>query len=229
MDVGRETTGPRCRFARRRPAQRHRSTGNPVLQTIARSMSTRFSRSARSPRCSPRCCLPTWWCVARWRRTIPCAKFLPASVQDAGVSTVRRSRCSISRPTHRACRACRPISRRRIQSNPYIDYTAERLYDYLSNHKLGFKPGKHLRIRQSRLRPAGPYPRAARAARVMRSSSSRAFAHHSEWTTPASRCRASMQQRLARGHNAGLAPVANWDIPALGGRRRASFDGERSV
>src|SRR6266516_5085446 len=26
-------------------------------------------------------------------------------------------------------------------NNPYIDYTADRLYDYLSNHKLGFKPG----------------------------------------------------------------------------------------
>ncbi|WFU38159.1 serine hydrolase [Bradyrhizobium sp. CB82] len=28
-------------------------------------------------------------------------------------------------------------------TNPYADYTADRLYDFLSNHKLGFTPGKH--------------------------------------------------------------------------------------
>ena len=40
-------------------------------------MPTRFSRSARSPRCSPRCCLPTWWCVARCRPAIPWPNFCP--------------------------------------------------------------------------------------------------------------------------------------------------------
>ena len=63
----------------------------------------------------------------------------------------------------------------------------------------------------------GHIARAARAAGAMRSSSSRAFAHRSEWTTRASRFRASMQQRLARGHDASLAPVANWDFSAFAG------------
>ena len=109
------------------------------------------------------------------------------------------------------------ISRRKILDNPYIDYTAERLYDYLVEPPTRLQAGHALRIRQSRFRPAWPCARAAcrqelrgtRRVAHLRAARHGRHPHHA-FTN-------SMQQRLARGHNAGLAPVANWDFPALAG------------
>lgn len=86
-------------------------TGDQVPRTTGRSTAIRCSRSARSQKYSRGCCLPTWCCGARWRRTIPLRNsFLLAS--RCRTSKARRSPCWISRPTRPACRGCRPISRR---------------------------------------------------------------------------------------------------------------------
>ena len=88
-----------------------RRTGDPIPRTIARSTPTRFSRSVRSPRFSPRCCLPTWWCVERSCPTIP----WPNSCREAcrcRSFTASPSRCSISRPIRPVCRAYLPTSSR---------------------------------------------------------------------------------------------------------------------
>jgi CubicO group peptidase (beta-lactamase class C family) len=100
--------------------------------------------------------------------------------------------------------------------NPYIDYTAERLYDYLSNHKLGFKPGKHYEYANLgfgllghilELRGGKSYEElvVARICAPLGMDDTRITLS------------SSMQQRLARGHNTGLAPVTNWDFSALAG------------
>ena len=91
----------------------------------------------------------------------PASKFLPASVKMPDFEGAPITLLDLATYTSGLPRMPSNFAPK-DWGNPYIDYTAERLYDYLSNHKLGFKPGTHLRICQSRLRPAWPYPRAAR-------------------------------------------------------------------
>ena len=129
---------------------------------------------------------------------------------------MRRSRCLILRPTRRACRGCRRISRRRIWRNPYIDYTAERLYDYLSNHKLGFKPGKHFEYSNLGFGLLGHILELRAGKSYEELVVSRICAPLGMDDTRIT-LTSSMKQRLAQGHNAGLAPVPNWDFLALAG------------
>ncbi len=101
-------------------------------------------------------------------------------------------------------------------NNPYIDYTADRLYDYLSNHKLGFKPGKHYEYANLGFGLLGHIleRRAGRSYEELVVSRICAPLGMDDTRITLS---SSMQQRLARGHNAGLTPVANWDFSALAG------------
>ena len=132
-------------------------------------------------------------------------------------SRARRSPCLTSRPTRRACRGCRPISRRTIWNNPYIDYTAERLYDFLSNHKLGFKPGTHYEYANLgfgllghilELRAGRSYEELV-VSRICAPLGHGRHPHHPHQV----RCNSAWRE----GHNAGLAPVANWDFLAMAG------------
>ena len=118
----------------------------------------------------------------------PAAKFLPASVKMPDFEGAPITLLDLATYTSGLPRMPSNFAPK-DPGNPYIDYTAERLYDYLSNHKLGFKPGQALRVRQSRFWSAGPHPRTACAARVTRISSSRGFARRLAWTTRASRFR----------------------------------------
>ena len=101
--------------------------------------------------------------------------------------------------------------------NPYIDYTAERLYDYPVEPQARLQAGHAL----------SNMPISASACSAM---SSRLRAGKSYEELVVSRICAplgmddtritltsSMRQRLAQGHDAGLAPVANWDFLALAG------------
>ena len=101
-------------------------------------------------------------------------------------------------------------------NNPYLDYTVERLYDYLSNHKLGFKPGKHYEYANLGFGLLGHIleRRAGRSYEELVVSRICAPLGMDDTRITLS---SSMQQRLARGHNAGLTPVANWDFSALAG------------
>ena len=100
--------------------------------------------------------------------------------------------------------------------NPYVDYTAERLYDYLSNYKLGFKPGKHYEYANLGFGLLGHIleRRAGRSYEELVVSRICAPLGMDDTRITLS---ISMQQRLARGHNMGLTPVANWDFAALAG------------
>lgn len=101
-------------------------------------------------------------------------------------------------------------------SNPYIDYTAERLYDYLSNHKLGFRPGTHFEYSNLGFGLLG---------HILQLRGGRSYEELvvSRICTPLGMddtritLSDSMKQRLAQGHSADLAPVSNWDFLALAG------------
>jgi serine-type D-Ala-D-Ala carboxypeptidase/endopeptidase len=100
--------------------------------------------------------------------------------------------------------------------NPYIDYTAERLYDCLSNHKLGFKPGKHYEYANLGFGLLGHILELRAGKSYEELVVSRICAPLGMDDTRIT-LSSSMQQRLARGHNMGLAPVANWDFSVLAG------------
>src|SRR5258708_37411476 len=102
--------------------------------------------------------------------------------------------------------------------NPYIDYTAERLYDYLSNHKLGFKPGTHYEYANLGFGLLGHILELRGGKSYEDLVVSRICAPLGMDDTRIT-LSTSMQQRLARGHNTALAPVANWDFSALAGAR----------
>jgi serine-type D-Ala-D-Ala carboxypeptidase/endopeptidase len=101
-------------------------------------------------------------------------------------------------------------------NNPYVDYTAERLYDYLSNHKLGFKPGKHYEYANLGFGLLGHILELRAGKSYEELVVSRICAPLGMDDTRIT-LSSSMQQRLARGHNMGLAPVANWDFSVLAG------------
>ena len=100
--------------------------------------------------------------------------------------------------------------------NPYIDYTAERLYDYLSNYKLGFRPGKHFEYSNLGFGLLGHILELRAGRSYEELVVSRICAPLGMEDTRIT-LTSSMKARLAQGHNAALAPVPNWDFLALAG------------
>jgi D-alanyl-D-alanine-carboxypeptidase/D-alanyl-D-alanine-endopeptidase len=100
--------------------------------------------------------------------------------------------------------------------NPYVDYTAERLYDYLSNYKLGFKPGKHYEYANLGFGLLGHILELRAGRSYEELVVSRICAPLGMDDTRITLTN-QMQQRLARGHNMALTPVANWDFSVLAG------------
>jgi CubicO group peptidase (beta-lactamase class C family) len=104
----------------------------------------------------------------------------------------------------------------RNASNPYADYSVEQLYDFVSNHKLRFRPGTHYEYANLGFGLLG-HALALRAGKSYEELVvSRICAPLGMESTRITLSR-SMQERLAHGHNASLEPVANWDIPTLAG------------
>ena len=102
------------------------------------------------------------------------------------------------------------------KSNPYADYTVAQLYDFLSDYKLSFAPGTHYEYANLGFGLLG-HALALRAGmsyeELVISRICAPLGMESTRITLAP----SMKERLARGHDANLAPVANWDIPTLAG------------
>ena len=194
-----------------------------------RSTATRCSRSARSPKCSPRCCLPTWCCGARWRRTIPRRNFCPPASKMPDLRRRADHACWISRPTPRACRGCRPISRRKTRAIPTSITPPSGFTIISSNHKLGLQAGQALRIRQSRLRPARPCARAARRQELrgaccladLRAARHGRHPHYAFGFDAGSAWRGATTPGSCAGPELGFSGACR--------RRRAAFDGERPV
>ena len=145
----------------------------------------------------------------------PAAKFLPGSVRMPEFEGAPITLLDLATYTSGLPRMPSNFAPK-DSKNPYIDYTAERLYDYLSNHKLGFKPGKHYEYANLGFGLLGHVLELRAGRSYEELVVSRICAPLGKDDTRIT-LTDSMQQRLARGHNMGLAPVANWDFSALAG------------
>ncbi|MEH2544958.1 D-alanyl-D-alanine-carboxypeptidase/D-alanyl-D-alanine-endopeptidase [Bradyrhizobium sp. AZCC 2262] len=145
----------------------------------------------------------------------PAAKFLPAGVKMPDFEGAPITLLDLATYTSGLPRMPSNFAPK-DWGNPYIDYTAERLYDYLSNHKLGFKPGKHFEYSNLGFGLLGHILELRAGKSYEDLVVSRICAPLGMDDTRIT-LTSSMRQRLAQGHNAGLAPVPNWDFLALAG------------
>ena len=145
----------------------------------------------------------------------PAAKFLPGSVRMPEFEGAPITLLDLATYTSGLPRMPSNFAPK-DPKNPDIDYTAERLYDYLSNHKLGFKPGKHYEYANLGFGLLG-HVLELRAGRSYEELVVSRICAPLGMDDTRITLTDSMQQRLARGHNMGLAPVANWDFSALAG------------
>jgi CubicO group peptidase (beta-lactamase class C family) len=145
----------------------------------------------------------------------PVAKYLPAEVkvpqrEDRAITLADLA-------THTSGLPRMPANfRSRDPTNPYVDYTAPQLYEYLSSHELTRTPGARFEYSNTGLgllghalaRRAGVDYEALVEARICRplGMASTRIALGPE-----------LRARLATGHDADLSPVANWDFAVLAG------------
>jgi CubicO group peptidase (beta-lactamase class C family) len=104
----------------------------------------------------------------------------------------------------------------RNAANPYADYSVEQLYDFVSNYKLRFRPGTHYEYANLGFGLLG-HALALRAGMSYEELVISRICAPLGMESTRIALSSSMQVRLARGHNASLEPVANWDIPTLAG------------
>ncbi|MDI1266070.1 MAG: serine hydrolase [bacterium] len=145
----------------------------------------------------------------------PAAKYLPASVKMPEFEGAPITLMDLATYTSGLPRMPSNFAPK-DWANPYIDYTAERLYEYLSGYKLRYKPGEHYEYANLGFGLLG---------HILELRGGRSFEElvvsricvplgmdDTRITLPE-----SMQTRLARGHNTSLEPVANWDFLVLAG------------
>ncbi len=105
---------------------------------------------------------------------------------------------------------------RKDPANPYADYSVDELYEFLSGYALLRDPGSEVEysnlgaglLGQVLARRAGTDYESLVRSRITRPLG---MPDTGITLTP------SMKQRMATGHNAMVAPVANWDLPTLAG------------
>lgn len=145
----------------------------------------------------------------------PVAKFLPDKVRVPYFESTPITLLDLATYTSGLPRMPSNFTPRNA-ANPYADYSVEQLYDFVSNYKLHVRPGTHYEYANLgfgllghalALRAGMSYEDlvVSRICAPLRMESTRIALSN------------SMQARLARGHNAALEPVANWDIPTLAG------------
>ena len=145
----------------------------------------------------------------------PAAKYLPASVKMPDFEGTPITLMDLATYTSGLPRMPSNFAPK-DPANPYIDYAAERLYDYLSNYKLAYKPGKHYEYANLGFGLLGHILELRGGKSYEELVVSRICAPLGMDDTRIT-LSDSMQQRLARGHNAALEPVANWEFAALAG------------
>jgi serine-type D-Ala-D-Ala carboxypeptidase/endopeptidase len=145
----------------------------------------------------------------------PAAKYLPASVKMPDFEGAPITLMDLATYTSGLPRMPSNFAPK-DPGNPYIDYGAERLYDYLSNYQLRYKPGAHYEYANLGFGLLGHILelRAGRSYEELIVARICAPLGMDDTRTTLS---SSMQQRLARGHNTTLEPAANWDFSVLAG------------
>jgi len=145
----------------------------------------------------------------------PAAKFLPAGVKIPDFEGAPITLLDLATYTSGLPRMPSNFAPK-DPGNPYIDYTAERLYDYLANHTLGYKPGTHYEYANLGFGLLG-HVLELRAGRSYEDLVVSRICAPLGMDDTRMTLSDSMRQRLARGHNMALAPVANWEFSVLAG------------
>ncbi|WP_213286305.1 serine hydrolase [Bradyrhizobium sp. sGM-13] len=145
----------------------------------------------------------------------PAAKYLPASVRMPDFEGAPITLMDLATYTSGLPRMPSNFAPK-DWSNPYIDYTSEQLYDFLSNHKLAHKPGSHYEYANLGFGLLGHILELRAGKSYEDLVVSRICAPLGMEDTRIT-LSSSMQQRLARGHSDALTPVANWDFSVLAG------------
>ena len=145
----------------------------------------------------------------------PVAKYLPESVKVPFFESSPITLADLATYTSGLPRMPSNFTPRNA-ANPYADYSVEQLYDFVSNHKLRFKPGTHYEYANLGFGLLG-HALALRAGMSYEELVVSRICAPLGMDSTAITLSPSMQQRLAHGHNANLEPVANWDIPTLAG------------
>jgi CubicO group peptidase (beta-lactamase class C family) len=101
-------------------------------------------------------------------------------------------------------------------SNPYADYTADDLYQFLSGYILPRDPGSELEYSNLGAGLLG-HLLASRAGTDYETLIRTRITQPLHMPDTAITLTSSMRQRMATGHNSTLAPVANWNLPTLAG------------
>jgi D-alanyl-D-alanine-carboxypeptidase/D-alanyl-D-alanine-endopeptidase len=101
-------------------------------------------------------------------------------------------------------------------ANPYADYSADDLYRFLSGYTLPRDPGSEVEYSNLGAGLLG-HLLAYRAGTDYESLIRNRITQPLSMPETSIRLSPSMQQRMATGHNAMLAPVSNWDLPTLAG------------
>src|SRR5689334_19333392 len=145
----------------------------------------------------------------------PAAKFLPAGVKMPDFEGAPITLLDLATYTSGLPRMPSNFAPK-DPGNPYSDYTAERLYDYLANHTLGYKPGTHYEYANLGFGLLG-HVLELRAGRSYEDLVVSRICAPLGMDDTRMTLSDSMRQRLARGHNMALAPVANWEFSVLAG------------
>jgi len=100
--------------------------------------------------------------------------------------------------------------------NPYAGYTVDDLYEFLSGYTLPRDPGSEFEYSNLGAGLLG-HVLARRAGTDYESLIRRRITQPLSMADTGITLSSSMEQRMATGHNAMLAPVASWDLPTLAG------------
>ena len=145
----------------------------------------------------------------------PAAKYLPENVRMPERSGKSITLLDLS--THSSGLPPLPSNLKlKDPRNPYADYSVDDLYQFLSGYTLPRDPGSEFEYSNLGAGLLG-HLLACRAGTdyesLIRTRITRPLSMPDTGITLSS----SMKQRMATGHNAMLAPVANWDLPTLAG------------
>jgi CubicO group peptidase (beta-lactamase class C family) len=101
-------------------------------------------------------------------------------------------------------------------TNPFADYTADKLFEFLNRHTLARKPGEKYEYSNVGAGLLG-FALARRAGMSYEALVRKRILEPLGMTSTSITLSADQRKRLAPGHNPALEPVANWDLDALAG------------
>jgi len=146
--------------------------------------------------------------------TDPVSKYLPAAVRMPERNGRQITLADLSTPRSGLPRMPTNFAPKDA-SNPYVDYTVQQLYDFLSGYKLERDIGAEYEYSNLGAGLLGTRSRCALACAARRWCAR--ICDLLGMTNTRMTFTPEMKERFAVGHNSDLNPVPNWDIPTLAG------------